>query len=59
MLNLSFDQYALAGIATADRVNSGSVFISAWQMKQQVCHLADAKRPHFVGKFRSYAMKIR
>jgi hypothetical protein len=40
-------------------VYAGTVFIAVWQVKQQICNLADAKRIHLVGKFWTYAMQVR
>ena len=50
VLNRTFKQNTLAGSAAANRVNTGSVLVTDWQVEQQVCDLVDAKRREFFGE---------
>jgi len=59
MLNPAFYQNTLTRSAASYRVYSGAVFITIWQVKQQICHLADAERLDFFRKFRPYTMQVR
>ena len=59
VLNPPLDQYPLTGLTAANGVYAGTVFVAAWQVEQQIRNLADAKRFHFVGEFRSYTMQVR
>jgi hypothetical protein len=59
MFDPTLDKYTLAGTAAAYGVYASTVLVADWQVKQQVCNLADAECNHLLSQFRAYAMQVR